>query len=65
MREGMFWESGLRKGGVKTGQHTFYTGFFRLSSCKIPVLSLKNYYLLMINNKIINKKSTLKSAVFL
>ena len=59
------WESGFCKGSVKTGQHTFYTGFFRLSSCKLPVLSLKNYYFLMINNKIINKKSTFKSAFFL
>ena len=59
------WESELRKGGVGTGQHTFYTGFFSLSSCKLPVLSLKNYYLLMINNKTTNKKSTFKSAIFL
>ena len=36
VRDGMFWVSGLRKGGVKTGQHTFYTEFFRLSSCKVP-----------------------------
>ena len=28
--------SGLRKGGVGTGQHTFYTGFFRFFSCKLP-----------------------------
>ena len=34
--DGMFWESGLRKGGVGTGQHTFYTGFFGFFSCKIP-----------------------------
>ena len=31
------WESGFCKGGVKTGQHTFYTGFFRFFSCKVPV----------------------------
>ena len=31
------WESGFRKGGVKTGQHTFYAGFFRFFSCKVPV----------------------------
>ena len=30
------WESGFRKGGVGTGQHTFYTGFFRFFSCKVP-----------------------------
>ena len=34
--EGMFWESGFCKGGVGTGQHTFYTGFFRFFSCKVP-----------------------------